>query len=114
MDELLIPIVAIVGFFSSIIIVAYLFFTTRHKERMALLEYDKTASVFQSMQIKRSGALKYGLVLVLGGLGLLMGSLLETLGLNDEVAFFSMIFVGAGAGLLIYYRLSEKDSARLV
>lgn len=114
MEAWLIPIVAIVGFFSSIIITAYLFFTTRHKERMALLEYDKTATVFQSMQVQRSGALKYGLVLVLGGLGLLMGSLLETWGMDDEVAFFSMIFVGAGAGLLIYYRLSEKDNASLV
>ena len=104
--ELLIPIFAIVGVFSSTIVFVYMFFSSRHKERMALLETGKDASVFYNEGIRNS--LKFGFVAVMVGLGVLMGHLLERSGMPEEVAYFSMILILGGLGLITYYFYINK------
>lgn len=90
--------------------VAYLVLSARHKERMALLEYDRDISVFKGRQMLRvGGALKLGLVLLFGGVGIIVGHLLHSLfGVPEEVATFSLLFISAGSGLLTYYFLANK------
>lgn len=101
--------------FGTIAFIAYLFFNARHKERMALLEYSKDASVFvPKNQRMRSGlgALKFGLVLVFAGTGLLLSYFLtEVLGFPEELAVFSMIFLGGGLGLIAFYQINQKKLA---
>ena len=95
--------------FGSLSFIAYLFFTARHKERMALLEYNKDARVFNTQSLSRFGALKFGLVLVLAGAGLLLAYFMGALfNIPEEVAVFSMLLMGGGGGLLVYYYLAGK------
>ena len=42
----LIPIIAVGGFFSSIIIFTYMHYSSRHRERMALIESGQDAGIF--------------------------------------------------------------------
>ncbi len=107
--EVLIPIVAIVSVFGSATAAVYLFFSTRYRIRMALIENDKTAEIFRSYQ-DRPNALKYGLVAIMVGIGILVGYILEQTGMDAFVAYCSMVLILGGAGLLIYYRWGGRGA----
>ncbi len=104
--ELLIPIFAVVGFFATNILLIYMFFSSRHKERMALLERDKDASIFHNNGMADS--LKFGMVAIMVGLGILLGHLLVQMGMPEEIAYFSMILILGGLGLLGYYFYASR------
>ena len=100
-------IVAIVSVFTTIIVVAYLFFNSRHKIRMALIQHGQEASIFKEDKDANS-ALKYGMVAVGLGLGLFCGCLLATIGMQEEPAYFGMMLTFGGAGLILYYLIVKK------
>ena len=86
-------------------------YTSRHRERMALMETNKDASIFKKPKDKsdRSTALKYGLVSVMAGLGLVFGSFLQFAGImEEEIASFSMLLLFGGLGLIIFYILMNN------
>ncbi len=99
--------------FGTVSFIAYLYFSARHKERMALLEYSKDATVFASRRRPDrpgTGALKFGLLLVFAGAGLISAYVLsELIGIPEELAVFSMLFLGAGLGLLVFYRINPNQ-----
>lgn len=109
----MIPILAIIGTFGSIIILVYMFFSSRNKERMALIEHGKDAGIFKAAQ-SQIESLKFGIVAVMIGIGLLIGHLLEKAGLPEFVAYFSMILILGGAGLTgFYYLQKNRDHSEL-
>lgn len=103
------PFLVPVVFFISIAVVLYVFIQARHRERMAMIEKGYDASLLQGNASSRTGkfgALKIGIVAIGVGVGLLAGSILEAVtSLNDEVAYFSMIALFGGLGLIVYYLL---------
>mgnify|MGYP001466243089 CR=1 FL=1 len=101
--EALIPLVAIVGNFSAIIVFIYFYFTSRHRERMALIESGQDARIFKRDSDQPGRSLKFGMVAVMSGLGLLVANFLERLGMPGELAYFSMVLIFGGMGLLAYY-----------
>lgn len=107
---LFIPIVSVVGFFVSIIYWVHIYYTSRHRERMALLESGQDASIFQKRP-RPERILKYGILLFAIGAGILTGYLLEEMGMDDEASYFSMIFLFGGAGLISYYMFFQKRTA---
>ncbi len=102
-------IVGIISVFGSIPLIIFL--VHRHKERKALIEKgmdlstlvgDKKCSTLES--------LKYGILLVGLAIGILVGNILdEYTGLNEEVSYFSMIFLFGGMALLIFYGIAKKQ-----
>ena len=107
--ELLIPIFAIVGTFSSVIIFVYMFYSSRNRERMALIERDKDASIFKrSTSSNRTNVLKYGILGVMVGLGVFLGNIIERIGIMDTgSSYFSMILIMGGIGLTGFYFLTS-------
>ena len=106
-EDLIIPVVAIVFNFSAIIIWVYLFYTSRHRERMALIEKGQDATIFRATK-DVSQTLKYGIVAILTGFGVIMGYFLESAGLPGFVAYFSMILIFGGTGLVGFYFYMQK------
>jgi len=110
MDSLVIILVilCIVVLFVSII---YISITHRHKERIALLETDKDPKFFDSPQ-SRQAPLKWGMLLMGGGLGFLTAFLLDNFvftSIRDTDPIYpAMIFLFGGTALVIYYRLFAK------
>ena len=102
---MLIPIVGIIGFFTMIIFIR----KYKNDERMAMI--DKGINLMTPVQpTSEQVAQGYKVFLFLGfvivgfGIGLLMGSLLESLtNIDGDVAHFSMIFIFGGLGLLASY-----------
>lgn len=106
--EILIPLLAIGGFFTAVIVWVYMHYSSRYKERMALLEYGKDANVYNPTSKQQNKTLKYGIVAVMIGVGIFMGNLLDGLGMMEEAAYGSMILLMGGVGLVGYYFLMEK------
>lgn len=75
---------------------------------MALIEAGKDAGIFKNYREKdKNRPLKLGIVSVMLGLGIFLGYVLEQIGIPGEVAYFSMILILGGLGLVGYYLLIE-------
>jgi hypothetical protein len=97
---MLIPIIGIIAVFTMIVFVR----KYENDEKMAMIAKGITPPQKASYQVNPSHSLRWGFVLVGLGIGLLMGSLLESLtNLDGETAHFSMIFIFGGLGLLASY-----------
>jgi hypothetical protein len=82
----------------------------RKKERMLLIEKGADAPLFNAQPNRSVLALKLGLLFIGVAVGLLLGSILaEVTNLNEESAYFSMIFLFGGIGLVISHFLEKKE-----
>ena len=111
MDENVIPIIFFIVAGAVIFGVLYVYYTTRNRERMALIEKNADPSILKSVPNGsfRLFSIKFGMLLMGIGLGILFGSILQaTTVLKEEVAYFSMIFLFGGAGLFASYFVGRK------
>jgi len=107
MEAVLIPLIV----FASIFGVLYVYFSTRNKERMALIEKGADASLFATKSNHRTNfTLKFGMLAVGIGIGILVASILENYTtLEEEVAYPSMIFLFGGLFLIANALIEKKD-----
>ncbi len=102
------PVLVLGVIFGSIVMLVYL--NNRKKERMSLIEKGADASIFATKS-ESSPSLKWGIFLTGLAIGLLIGNLLEEYtAMRGEVAYFSMIFLFGGMGLVVYYLIERKRS----
>jgi Domain of unknown function (DUF6249) len=108
-------ILVLVIIFGAIFGVFYLYFSTRNKERMALIEKGADASIF--VKGKREYAAPIWKVLVLNlafllmgvGLGVFLASLLDNYSsLDSDAVYPAIIFFMAGLGLYIGFTQTKK------
>lgn len=102
--EFLIPI----SLFGAIFGMFYVYYKTRHQERMALIEKGANASLFEFNNGTKNLTLKIGLLLIGLALGILIGSFIDEYTVLDEQAYFSMIFLFGGIGLLVSDFVEKK------
>jgi hypothetical protein len=96
----------------------YLHYSTRNKERLALIEKGADASIFFSAKAaqKKSSVpvwkiliLNMSILLIGIGAGVFMGAILEAYSIiQKEVGYTGSIFLMAGISLLIGFSLSKK------
>lgn len=93
--------------FGTILGIIYLAF--RRKERLNLLDrglegdyFDKNKTPNKSLQ------LKYGLLSIAVGAGILIARIFEYYGCMHSEGYFAMIFLLGGISLVIYYFLEKK------
>ena len=73
----------------------------RKKERMAMLDKGVDPAIFNIEKINIT-TIRYGLLLIGVAIGILLGNILEaTTALDEEVSYFSMIFLWGGMALVI-------------
>lgn len=101
--------------FGAIFGVVYLHYSTRNKERLALIEKGLDAGIFNQGKSKPAPIWKIlflntALVMIGVGLGIFIGAVLSTnLGIAEDVAYPGTIFTLAGIGLLMGYKMSTKE-----
>jgi hypothetical protein len=101
------PVFVLLIIFGTIYGIVYL--AIRKKERMAILEKGIDASKLEFQKEGKSNSLKYGLLLIGISIGLLLGDLLSiTTELQEEVAYFSMVFIFGGLALVIFHFIDRK------
>ncbi|WP_034057326.1 DUF6249 domain-containing protein [Lacinutrix jangbogonensis] len=93
--------------------VFYLYFSTRNKERLALIEKGVDASIFmkgkgQTAPIWKVLILNTSLLLMGIGIGVFIASLLESYtSLDEEAVYPATIFLMAGVGLFIGFNKTK-------
>jgi hypothetical protein len=119
MEEVLIPLII----FGTLFGLGYLHYSTRNKERLALIEKGVDASIFVkgkkefAAPIWKILILNLALLLIGIGIGIFIASILHyNLGVVEEVAFPGTIFMMAGLGLFTGFKLTlsleEKEKAK--
>ncbi len=104
---IMIPIVAIIGFFYMIVYLRRF----ENTERMAMIEKGVDPALFTKKQrANTSGPLRASLLFVGAGIGLLIAYFLDRTYNMEEVAYFSMLFIFGGLGLGAAYVIEEKKN----
>jgi len=107
-ELIIIPII-----FGAIFGVFYLYFSTRNKERLALIEKGAEASIFNLS--KKAGSswkvivLNLAFLLMGVGLGVLLASIItQYSSLAEESIYPALIFLMAGLGLYVGFTQTKK------
>ncbi len=109
--EMLVPLLAVVGFFSALIISIYMSYKTQHQQRMALIESGRTADIFSKKKIgQKENSFKYGLLFTGAGLGFLLGFLWSEIRNVDVAIVFPCTLIGGGLGLILFYIITRNVS----
>ena len=109
--EILIP----VSLFLMIFGIIYLYFSTRNRERMALIEKGVDASIFlmgnnqNSLPVWKIFLLNFACLLIGIGMAIFIASIMVyNFGVDKGVAYPGTIFLMAGIGLLAGFFLTKK------
>lgn len=107
MDDL-IPIVAIISVFGSVIL--FVTTLTNYSLKKKLIDKDmvntETANLFKKQDNKHS-ALKWGLIVLFGGIGLII---IDAMGLDgDDAMPYGIEAVSIALGFLAYYGIMKKE-----
>lgn len=103
LEDILIPIVALLSVFGSLFGIAYMFFSTRHKERMSMIQQGADPLLFAT-EANPMKVLKWGMFLIGLALGAIVGNWVWIqFGMEPGVAFPAMIFVFGGISLVLFY-----------
>jgi len=111
MHEGFVAIMFFLTFFGAIFGIAYFYYTTRNRERLALIEKNADASIFKTepVNIFKKFSIKLGMLFIGGGFGVLVGNILTvSTRLEEPVAYLSMIFIFAGFGLVSSYFVARR------
>lgn len=108
MEEVLVPL----AFFGMVFGVCYLHYSSRNKERLALIEKGADASIFDNTHkgsARKFIILNIALLAIGIGLGVVFGGILtHSFHLDEDIAMPGSIFLMAGIGLLTSFFLTKK------
>jgi F0F1-type ATP synthase membrane subunit c/vacuolar-type H+-ATPase subunit K len=110
--------IAFIALFATVFGIMYVYYNTRNKERMALIEKGADASLFNTGKEGKRPlswgrlSLKIGMLFMGIGLGIIAGAIFESLGVFPEEAagYFSMIFIFGGLALVLFYLIERKTN----
>ena len=104
----------VIAFLAVIFGVFYLYFSTRNKERMALIEKGADASIFargkqHAAPFWKVFILNLALLLIGIGVGAFLASIIDHYtALDDDAIYPGIIFTCAGLGLFIGFTMTKK------
>ena len=104
--EMLVAVLIPLGFFALIFGIIYM----NKRENLAMIEKGMNPKVDRPVPFKN---LKWGLLLLGAGTGLLLAYLIDTYASRPEAdnpagLYFSLIAIGGGIGLITSYRIEKK------
>lgn len=101
--EIIIPI----SFFLTVFGVTYIIYSTRHKERMAMIENGIDAD-FMKPSKKKGSLLKNSLITIGASIGMFVGYILEDFAGFDEIIYFISTALFSGISLFVYYFIEKE------
>jgi hypothetical protein len=109
--------IGFIAFFAMVFGIAYIHYTTRNKERMALIEKGAEASLFNTGKTGpmfnfnwSKFTLKIGMLSMGIALGVIVGALNETSNyMPQEPGYASAVFFFGGLSLVLFYLIDRKS-----
>lgn len=112
MAPFLVSILVPIGFFAMLFGIMYVFYTTRNRERLALIEKGADASLFHDPD-RISNIFKWGMFMVGIAVGIVLGFVLASANLLDSgVSYPSMIFLFGGLSLILVHYIERKKEGK--
>ena len=104
---LLIPILVPLGFFALVFGIVYM----QKKENLAMIDRGMNPKIRDARGPEPFRYLKWGLLLVGSGVGLLVAYFIDMLTYyrGNEAVYFALIAIGGGIGLIISYKMEMKE-----
>ncbi|MBL1232126.1 MAG: hypothetical protein P1U44_01585 [Vicingaceae bacterium] len=100
-----IPIIISLGVFAMIVLLRRM----ENQEKLKMIEKGMDLNLPKKENNNTGTALKFALIAVGVGIGLLVGNVLDVYTpLKDEVCYFSMVFLFGGLGLFIANKMVEN------
>ena len=95
-------------------VVLYKFFEGRHRERMLMIEKGVTPANFKEdlhagSRVNPLANLKWSLLAIFVGLGLLAADIIYRKDLMDGAAYPMCMLIAGGIGLLVFYFVANKS-----
>ncbi|SHH02384.1 DUF6249 domain-containing protein [Flagellimonas flava] len=104
-----------ISFFLTVFAILYLYFSTRNRERLALIEKGVDANIFFKAKDEKDipawkiVLINFAVLLMSVGVAIFLGSALENwMGLDEEIAYPGTIFFMSGVGLMIGFMLTKR------
>lgn len=108
MAPFVVSILVPIGFFVMLFGILYVYYTTRNRERLAMIEKGADASLFQNPD-RISNIFKWGMFMVGIAVGIILGSAFASANIMDEgVSYPSMIFLFGGLSLIVVHLIEKK------
>jgi len=104
----MVGIVVPLAFFLALFAILYVYWTTRTKERLALIDKGVDASVFKT-ECNKYVLVKWGVFLIFAAVGVFTAHLLSQV-FNEVAAYFSMILFFCGLGLMVAFYDTNASS----
>jgi hypothetical protein len=109
--------ITFIALFAAVFGIVYTYFTTRHKERLALIEKGADASLFNTGKESSKSSinwskftLKIGMLFMGAALGVIVAAVMSNAGvLNEGANYPSMIFFFGGLSLVLFYVIDRKS-----
>lgn len=112
MEDFLIVLVIFAAFFG----IFYLYFTTRNKERLALIEKGADASIFKTegpkLPVWKIIVIHLATLSMGAGVGVIIGAIFENMGFRDDIVYTAAVFLFCGLGLLAGYYITLKTEKK--
>jgi hypothetical protein len=105
---IMLPIIISLGAFVMVVYIRKF----ENLERMAIIDKGLSPDLFKKER-STSPVLRWSLLLIGAGLGLLIGYVLDEAFRMDEVGYFSMLLICGGLGLGLAYVIEEKKSRKI-
>lgn len=100
------------GFFAAVVVIVYIYYSGRNKERLALIEKNTDANKFK-MAANSLSALKLGVLLMGLGIGFVIANIIDNVtALEPFVAYASTILLFGGGSLVLYFQLEKKFNSK--
>jgi F0F1-type ATP synthase assembly protein I len=104
-------VLSVIGTFLCTMILGITYLKNRHRERLALIQYNKDYTVFGPQKSNANSSLKFGLILLSIGAGLFIGGIFDKTFDTDPLFTFAFIFIFGGLSLVFYHRsISRQES----
>jgi flagellar biosynthesis protein FliQ len=107
--------IGFIAFFATLFGIMYVYYTSRNKERMALIEKGADASLFNTGKDGKSSfswskfTLKLGMLAMGIAIGIIVAALMASANIMDEDALYpAMIFFFGGLSLILFYVIDRR------
>jgi len=106
--------IALIFFFTSIVLIIGGMILTRHKERMTIMEKGLGTEEIKALymrgtwKINTLSSLKWGILFIALGLAILTGMWLHEVFMVKEGAIVGLVALFAGAALLVFYAIASR------
>ena len=110
------PVVGMLVFFGSTGFILYTWISSRHKERMAMIEKGVSPADFKSMPLRDYfrpsplSSLKWGLLALFVGSGIMLANVIDNLYYLDDSLYPASMLICGGLALIIFYSICSRKA----